>query len=131
MASNCVRHSTVFHRINVATKINRKYLRFLYRDNKACMYSFWGGGGGSAIKSFNHETWNKQCKHLRHSLYIIKNLLYFLAPILTFKVSCHFALFFQQSINALRFSIVKYIMDNLHVRLTFNLGKANKIFYYS
>ena len=23
------------------------------------------------------------------------------------------------------------LMDNLHVRLTFNLGKTNKIFYYS
>ena len=25
----------------------------------------------------------------------------------------------------------KFAMDNLHVRLTFNLGKTNEIFYYS
>ena len=26
---------------------------------------------------------------------------------------------------------IEALMDNLHVRLTFNLGKTNKMFYYS
>ena len=36
MASNCICHSTVFHRINIATEKNTKYYP---RDRKACMDS--------------------------------------------------------------------------------------------
>ena len=37
---------------------------------------------------------------------------------------------FDNAIYEKEMEILKYIMDNLHVRRTFNLGKTNKRFYY-
>ena len=49
----------------------------------------WIFRGDSAIKSSSHETWNEWYKQpLGLSLEITKHLLYFLAPVLTFKVLC-------------------------------------------
>ena len=75
MASNCICHSTVFHRINIATKKNTEYYPFPNRDRKACMDSL--GGGGSATESTRHERWNEKGKQL---------LRLFLRPVSTFHV---------------------------------------------
>ena len=49
------------------------------------------------------------------SLEIMRHLLYFLAPILTLKVSCHFALLSLQAIHKY-FAVLNFEMANVSTR---------------